>query len=312
MSGPLDTADAVTAPAAEPSAEPCVEVLEGREAVVGHISVRRVLPRRARRTVGAWCFADHMGPAEVTETRGLDIGPHPHTGLHTVTWLVSGAVLHRDSLGSEQLIRPGQLNLMTAGNGVAHAEEATGTFRGSLQGVQLWVAQPERTRHRPPSFAHHAELPRVSVGAGEASVLVGSFGGALSPARADTPLVGVEGVLGAGASVWPLRRDFEYAVVVLEGAVAIGDQLVRPGRLGYLGEGREELVMTTTDPARVLLLGGEPFTEPVLMWWNFVARTREEVDAAVRQWNADDGRFGTVGSALARIPSPVPGWRRTG
>jgi redox-sensitive bicupin YhaK (pirin superfamily) len=226
-----------------------------------------------------------------------------------VTWLVSGEVLHRDSLGSEQLIRPGQLNLMTAGHGVAHAEEASGTFRGELQGVQLWVAQPDDTRHGPPAFEHHVELPRVPVGAGEATVLVGTFGDGVSPARADTPLVGVEGVLGAGASTWPLRPDFEYAVVVLDGAVAIDDRMLQPGRLGYLGEGREELVMTTTDPARVLLLGGEPFAEPVLMWWNFVARSRDEVVAAVGQWNAHEERFGAVASTLDRIPAPVPGWR---
>src|SRR4051794_26091988 len=186
MSGPVDTRDAAADPEqpADPAA-PCVEVTEGREATVGTMTVRRVLPRRARRTVGAWCFADHMGPEQVTETRGLDIGPHPHTGLHTVTWLLSGELLHRDSLGSEQLIRPGQLNLMTAGHGVAHAEEASRTYRGELQGVQLWVAQPAVTRHGQPAFEHHVELPLVSLGAGEASVLVGSFGDVVSPARAD-------------------------------------------------------------------------------------------------------------------------------
>ena len=292
MSGPVETVD--------------FELLDGRETVVGEITVRRVLPRRGRRTVGAWCFADHMGPEQVTETRGLDIGPHPHSGLHTVTWLVSGAVLHRDSLGSEQLIRPGQLNLMTAGHGVAHSEEATGTYRGTLHGVQLWVAQPDDTRNGAAAFEHHAELPRVSVGSGEASVLVGEFGEVTSPARADTALVGVEGVLAAGSGTWPLRRDFEYAVVVLEGAVAIGEQLVVPGRLAYLSAGREELVMTTTEPTRVLLLGGVPFPEPIFMWWNFVARNRAEAEAASRQWNAHDERFGEVRSALPRIAAPTP------
>src|SRR3954471_12750367 len=222
MSGPLDAVESTTTATTTAAQGPSVEVTDGREAVVGTTTVRRVLPRRTRRTVGAWCFADHMGPVEVTETHGLDIGPHPHMGLHTVTWLLSGEGLHHDSLGSEQLIRPGQLNLMTAGHGVAHAEEASGTFRGELQGVQLWVAQPEQTRHGPAAFEHHAELPRTSLGAGEATVLVGSFGDVVSPARADTPLVGVEGALAAGASTWPLRRDFEYAVVVLDGAVAIG------------------------------------------------------------------------------------------
>jgi redox-sensitive bicupin YhaK (pirin superfamily) len=231
-------------------------------------------------------------------------------GLHTVTWLAAGEVLHRDSLGSEQVIRPGQLNLMTAGHGVAHSEEATGSYAGELHGVQLWVAQPETTRHGPPAFEHHAELPRVSVGSGEATVLVGEFGGVMSPARADSPLVGAEGVLRPGVSTWPLRADFEYAVVVLDGSVVVGDSLVVPGQLGHLGSGREELSMLTTADTRVLLLGGEPFEEQLLMWWNFVARTRDEIDAAAAQWNDEDERFGRVESGLARIDSPLPPWRR--
>jgi redox-sensitive bicupin YhaK (pirin superfamily) len=270
------------------------------------MQVRRLLPRRLRRTVGAWCFADHVGPAQVTEDHGLDIGPHPHMGLHTVTWLLTGELLHRDSLGSEQLIRPGQLNLMTAGHGVAHAEEATGTYRGTFHGVQLWVAQPERTRHGAAAFEHHPELPQVSLGAGTATVLVGTFGDVTSPARADTPLVGVQGALTPGASSWPLQPDFEYAVIVLEGSVAVGDQAIVPGELGYLGEGRDELTMLSTDVAQVLLLGGEPFPEPVRMFWNYVGRTREEMLVAAQHWNDGDERFGVVTSPLARIPSPLP------
>src|SRR3954447_8434816 len=158
MSGPLDAVDSTTTPTTTAAQGPSVEVTDGREAVVGTTTVRRVLPRRTRRTVGAWCFADHMGPEQVTETAGLDIGPHPHMGLHTVTWLIDGAVLHRDSLGSEQVIRPGQLNLMSAGHEVAHAEEAVDTYRGTMQGVQLWVAQPASTRDGAAAFEHHAEL----------------------------------------------------------------------------------------------------------------------------------------------------------
>jgi quercetin 2,3-dioxygenase len=237
VSGPLDTSDdpVTAAPAAE--THPVLEISQGREAVVGAMTVRRVLPRRLRRTVGAWCFADHMGPLLVTERQGLDIGPHPHIGLHTVTWLLAGEVLHRDSLGSEQVIRPGQLNLMTAGQGVAHSEEGTGSYRGEVHGVQLWVAQPEATRHGPPAFEHHAELPELSLGDGRARVLVGEAGGVSSPARTDTPLVGLDGALEAGASRWPLRPDFEYAVVVLSGSVGIDDKAVVPGQLAYLGEG---------------------------------------------------------------------------
>ncbi len=199
-----------------------IEVLDGREAQVGKFTVRRVLPTRPLRTVGAWCFADHMGPAEVTETSGLDVGPHPHTGLQTVTWLMSGEALHKDSLGSEQLIRPGQLNLMSAGRGIVHAEEATGTYRGTLHGVQLWVAQPDGLRHGDPDFAHHAELPVVEHGAVSATVLAGSFLGATSPAAFVTDLLGLDLVLRPGSTTLPLRPEFEHAVVALDGEVLVG------------------------------------------------------------------------------------------
>jgi quercetin 2,3-dioxygenase len=251
-----------------------------------------------------------MGPELVTETRGLDIGPHPHTGLQTVTWLVAGEVLHRDSLGTEQVIRAGQLNLMTAGNGVTHSEEATGRYRGQLHGVQLWVAQPEATRHGAAAFEHHAELPQVELGGAVATVLVGSLAGATSPARRDTALVGVDAALTPGTAAWPLEPSFEHALVVLDGKVLVGEQVVAPGELAYLGRGREELVLTAADPARMLLLGGEPFPEPVLMWWNFVARSREELEAAYRQWESGGPRFGRLRSPLARIPAPAPFWTR--
>jgi hypothetical protein len=252
-----------------------------------------------------------MGPAPVTETSGLDIGPHPHTGLQTVTWLLAGEVLHRDSLGTEQLIRAGQLNLMTAGHGVAHSEEATGAYRGQLHGVQLWIAQPERTRHGAAAFEHHPELPVAELDNAVATVLVGGFAGATSPARHDTPLVGVEGTLRPGRSAWPLERDFEYALVVLDGQALVKDTPVRPGQLAYLGRGRDRLELAAEDPARVLLLGGEPFDEPILMWWNFVARTREEIVAAATAWRAEDPRFGRVDSPLARLRLPPLPWPRT-
>jgi hypothetical protein len=296
---------------ATPAVDGGIAVSPARESVVGRLTVRRALPRRGLRTVGPWCFADHMGPEQVTETSGLDIGPHPHTGLHTVTWLVEGAVLHRDSLGSEQVIRPGQLNLMTAGQGVAHAEEAVDTYRGTLHGAQLWLAQPEATRHGPAAFEHHADLPRVQTGASELTVLVGELAGTPSPARHDHPAVGAEAVVRPGTSVWPLRPDFEHALIVLTGEVAVGGHVVRPGSLATLGRGRAELPVTARADARVLLLGGAPFDEPLIMWWNFVARTRDEITAAYRTWQADDvggSRFGRVASDLSRIPAPVPTW----
>ena len=250
-----------------------------------------------------------MGPASVTEAAGLDIGPHPHIGLQTVTWLVTGEVLHRDSLGYEQIIRPGQLNLMTAGNGVAHSEEATGGYRGELHGMQLWVAQPEETRHGEAAFEHHAELPEVERDGGVATVLVGDFAGATSPARRDTPLVGVDIVARAGVTTWPLRPEFEYALVILDGAVSVGGKVVRPGELAYLGRDRDQLALSVAGATRALLLGGEPFPDPILMWWNFVARTRDEIDTAYHDWEAGDGRFGRVASPLARLPAPPPMWR---
>lgn len=313
MSGPVTGSD--TPPVADsPTRQAMLQVVEvtaAREAPVGRATVRRALPRSGRRTVGAWCFADHFGPVDVDPTSGLNIGPHPHIGLHTVTWLLAGEVLHRDSLGSEQVIRPGQLNLMTAGHGVAHSEEGTGTYRGRVEGVQLWVAQPEATRQGAPAFEHHAELPRVQLGRSAATILVGSFGGQTSSARADTPLVGADVVLQAGDSEWPLRPDFEYALLVLEGTVRVEGHSVGPDHLAYLGAGRDSLTLNATEPSRLMVLGGEPFPEPVLMWWNFVARTREEIEAATRQWNEADARFGVVASQLPRIlaPSVPPGLR---
>lgn len=287
-----------------------IDVYPSHEAQVGRFTVRRALPQRTRRTVGAWCFADHMGPASVTEGAGLDVGPHPHIGLQTVTWLLDGQALHKDTLGSEQVISPGQLNLMTAGAAVAHAEEATGHYRGTLEGIQLWVALPEETRHGGAAFEHHAELPGVDLepGAGVATVLVGSFAGAASPARHDTDLVGVDLDL-RGPAVLPLRPEFEHALIVLRGAVAVDGEPLVPGRLAHVDPGRDELAVDVAGPARVMLLGGVPFPDRVVMWWNFVARTHEEIDAAYASWRDEDGRFGRVASTLPTIPAPAPPWR---
>jgi redox-sensitive bicupin YhaK (pirin superfamily) len=283
MSGPVATEDTPAAPAAPaPATGPGVWLEPGRVTRVGSLPVR--------------------------EAGAIGIGPHPHMGLQTVTWVVAGELLHRDSLGSEQLIRPGQLNLMTAGHGVAHAEEDPGLEAGELHAVQLWVAQPEGTRHRAADFEHHADLPRFELDGARATVLMGEFSGHESPARHDTELVGVELVVERPGVLLPLRPGHEHALVVLEGSVSVEGQAVEPGVLGYLGTGRSECRLDVADPARALLLGGVPFPEPVLMWWNFVARTREEVSEARRQWSADDGRFGTVRSKMERIEVGPPPW----
>lgn len=308
MSGPVTTNDTPAEPEHEPPEQCGLEVLAGRSAEVGGFDVRRVLPRRSRRTVGAWCFADLMGPGQVGPQGGLDVGPHPHIGLQTVTWLLEGAVLHRDSLGSEQAIRPGQLNLMTAGRGVSHSEETTGVHAGSLAGVQLWVAQPERTRNGEPEFEHHAELPVVELPGATAVVLVGELLDGRSPARRDTDHFGAELSVRPGPATVPLRADHEHALVALDSPVRVGGAVLEPGNLGYLGIGRYEVRIEAERDARLLLLGGEPFTEPLLMWWNYVARTREEVAEAHRDWSGGSPRFGTVASPIERIDVPGPPW----
>jgi quercetin 2,3-dioxygenase len=308
MSGPVsveDLAEGVETAEPEPGR---IEIIESREAEVGEFRVRRALPRRAHRTVGSWCFADHLGPADVSIDQGLDVAPHPHIGLQTVTWLLAGELLHRDSLGSEQVIRPGQLNLMTAGRGVAHSEERTGRYAGELHGVQLWVAQPSATRDGAAAFEHHPELPRLDLDSAMATVLVGELDGALSPARRDTEHVGVDLELESSSTVVPLDPGCEYAVVVLAGAIEVNGSVIRPGRLAYLGEGREECGLAALEPARCLLFGGPPFPEPVTMWWNFVARRRDEITAAHEDWARASERFGRVASALPRLEVDPPPW----
>jgi quercetin 2,3-dioxygenase len=305
MSGPVGTSEELTVADGSGEQVADLEVRESRTAEVGAFQVRRALPQRTRRTVGAWCFADHMGPADIDETSPL-IGPHPHIGLATVTWLLDGELLHRDSLGSEQVIRPGQLNLMSAGNAVVHSEESTGSYRGALEGIQLWVAQPDATRTGAAAFEHHSTLPQVELDQGVGTVLVGDYNGVRSPARADSPLLGLDLDV-HGANALALRADWEHAFVVLRGELTVGTTSLTPGRLGYLGQGHDEVELDSPG-ARALLLGGEPFAEGIVMWWNFVARTRDELDAAYRSWSIDDDRFGRVRSPMGRIVAPQPYW----
>lgn len=203
---------------------------------------------------------------------------------------------------------PGQLNLMTAGRGIARAEEATGQFVGTMQGIQLWVAQPETTRGDESTFEHHAELSQVDLGGGAATVLVGEWNGVTSPARKDSEVIGVELVITQPTTI-PLLRGFEYALIVLEGSIGVDAQPLSPGKLGYLGLDRDELRIDVREASRVMLIGGEPFESPILMWWNSVARSREEVDAAYASWVSQDERFGRVSSRLTVNPGEAPFWR---
>jgi redox-sensitive bicupin YhaK (pirin superfamily) len=290
---------------AGPVPEPTHEVLLGREVVLGGIrglAVSRTLPHKHRRMVGAWCFVDHFrddaGP-------GLRVGPHPHLALQTVTWLLAGEVHHRDSLGSSQLIRPGQLNLMTAGRGISHSEESPAKRSPLLHGIQLWVALPDRDRATGPAFEHHAQLPVLTQAGLRATVLVGTLGGVTSPATVYSPLVGAELAVDGPARL-ALNPGFEYAVLAVDGAVEVDRTAVEPGALLYLGAARAELDLGGS--GRALLLGGEPFAEEIVMWWNFIARSHEEIVRARSDWAA--GRsFGEVrGYDGPRIPAPdLPG-----
>ena len=281
---------------------PALEIWESRIAEVGGQSVHRALPKHRHRTVGPWCFVDLFGPAD-QPTR---IGPHPHIGLHAVTWLFDGEIVHTDSLGTRQPIRPGQLNLMTAGRGVAHAEQSAESFSGHIHGVQLWVAQPETTRSGEPAFEHHESLPIVVLGRSDATVLAGSFGGVASPARTDTPMVGVQANVRTSIEA-PLDPTFEHVVVVAEGSVTIDGQVVETNESAYLPVGHDALARWSESRARILLLGGEPFGAEILMWWNFVARSWDEMAVARTDWVTGADRFPTVISALDRIVAPPLG-----
>ncbi|MFG1923454.1 pirin family protein [Cryptosporangium sp. NPDC048952] len=280
----LDPAPAEATCGGEADATPAHELLIGRDVVLGgprSMAVSRTLPHKHRRMVGAWCFVDHYGPEEAT----MRVPPHPHTGLQTVSWLVQGEVLHRDSIGSEQVIRPGQLNLMTAGVGISHSEESP---RMVLHGAQLWVALPESDATTAPAFAHHDDLPVVTKDGLTATVLMGTLAGATSPARTYTPLVGAEIV---GSGTLELRPDFEYAVLAFEDGPVIDGESVPAGALVYLGRGRTELMFG--GEGRTLLLGGEPFEEQIVMWWNFVGRSHDEIVAARATWESHEA-FGAV------------------
>lgn len=291
-----------------------VELLEGTPVALGGLrgmEVVRTLPSKQRRMVGAWCFLDAYGPHDVNRSAGMRVGPHPHTGLQTVSWLVQGEILHRDNLGSRQEIRPGQLNLMTAGRGISHSEETPAAHSAVLQGVQLWVALPGSDRDGAPAFAHHADLPVLTDGGLTATVLMGEVAGAASPARCHTPLVGAEVTMAAGSVArLPLEPSFEYAVLMLDGAATVDGVPASPGPLLYLGDGRSSLPLTAGPESRFMLLGGEPFGEKLVMWWNFVGRDHDEIVAAREGWaGTAGGRFGEVrgydGPSIPAPPMPI-------
>lgn len=281
----------------EASPVPVFESLPVHVARVGDaVDVRRALPHKLRRRVGAWCFLDHYGPVSLkVEDGGMRVGPHPHIGLQTVSWLYSGEVFHRDSLGSKQLISPGQLNIMTAGHGISHSEESPKPHPADLHGLQFWIALPELARHNDPAFDHHPKLPALTRDGLEMSLIVGEALGERSPAKLHTPLMGLDIKLAdVGRRRLPLDPHFEHALLPIAGSVTVEGRQAEPGALCYLGAGRDGLLLENDKPAHLFLIGGEPLQEDVLLWWNFVARNEEEMRAAGREWQAHDARFGEV------------------
>ncbi|MEV5355997.1 pirin family protein [Streptomyces sp. NPDC052693] len=286
---------------------PQVEVLSAREVPLGGpraLPVRRTLPQRARSLIGAWCFADHYGPVDTTAT-GMVVPPHPHTGLQTVSWLFSGEIEHRDSLGTHALVRPGELNLMTGGHGIAHSEVSTPAAT-VLHGVQLWVALPGEHRDTARDFQHHVPEP-VRVGGATVSVFLGTLAGRTSPVRTFTPLLGAEITLEPGATLTlPVDPAFEHGLLVDTGDVHLAGTPLKPAELGYVPCGSAGLTLANDSgaPARTILLGGPPFEEEIIMWWNFIARSHEEIVQAREDWMGG-ARFGVV-QGYDGDPLPAP------
>lgn len=284
-------------------------ILEPREVPLGGVrgmNVLRALPHRNLPTIGAWCFLDRFGPADTK----MRVEPHPHIGLQTVTWPLVGEIRHRDSLGSDADLRRGQLNLMTAGDGISHSEYSIGDEPIPLDALQFWVVLPDSARHGAPGFERHTVLPALALPAdegadAEATVVLGDFAGVRSPASVHTPIVGAEIVLSPGSRVrLPLRSDWEHALMLVEGDAVVAEHPLDRNGLLYLGDSRDTVEVSSTEGALLFLLGGEPFEADIVMWWNFAGRTHDEIVEAREEWEAASDRFGVVPGHDVRIPAP--------
>ncbi|MCU1443871.1 MAG: pirin [Cryobacterium sp.] len=297
-----------------PGSDDEIQVLSPRDVPLGGpraMTVRRTLPQRERSLIGAWCFVDHYGPDGVAE-RGMNVPPHPHTGLQTVSWLFAGEIEHRDSTGAHAMVRPGELNLMTAGSGIQHSEVSTPETT-VLHGAQLWTALPDAHRHTAPFFERYVPPVFEHQGA-SVSVFLGSLLGHTSTATAFSPIVGAQIDIPAQTEIAiPVDAAFEHGVLVDSGGVSLDDQAVPVHAIGYRAPGTSVLVLATGEsPARMLLIGGEPLGEQIVMWWNFVGRSHDEVTAYRDAWQSEvigatdaAGRFGSV-SGYDGSPLPAP------
>lgn len=290
---------------------PGIQVLAPRDVPLGGpraMHVRRTLPHRDRSFVGAWCFVDHYGPDPVADTGGMDVPPHPHAGLQTVTWLFQGEVEHHDSGGAHVVVRPGEVNLMTAGHGIAHSEVSTAATP-VLHGVQLWVVLPEADRGLPRALQHHAAPEARPAPGVRLRVFVGALAGQASPVRTRTPLLGAQLLLAAGTT-WrvDVPAGHEHAVLVDEGVVRMDGTTLRAGELGVRDAGPGTLELSAETDVRLVVLGGEPYDEQIVMWWNFIGRDHDDVVAQREAWQAGSSRFGDVPGypgKLTRLPAPT-------
>ena len=292
-----------------------IVLLQPREVPLGGpraMPVHRTLPQRSKSTIGGWCFLDHYGPDDVSVTGGMRVPPHPHTGLQTVSWLFQGEIEHRDSVGSHAMVRPGELNLMTAGHGISHSEDSTPETT-VLHGAQLWLALPDASREQAPFFERTVPSP-VTVGDGVvARVFIGELAGASAQSTVFSPLVGAQLDLDAGGSVdLDVPAAFEHGILLDLGDIAVEGVEVPHRHLAYVPPGRSRLRLSSVGGARILLLGGEPLGEQIVMWWNFIGRSHDEVVASREQWQHEviegtdaSGRFGAVADYPGR-PLPAP------
>ncbi len=283
-------------------------VLLPRAHDLGGFEVRRALPAKERQMVGPFIFFDQMGPGEFLAGRGLDVRPHPHIGLSTVTYLFDGEILHRDSLGSHQPIVPGDVNWMTAGRGIAHSERTDQVLRARsnrLFGIQSWVALPKDAEETAPGFVHHpaASLPLVEDGGVRLRLIAGAGWGLAAPVAVSSPLFYADAVLAPGSAL-PLPEEHEErAAYVLDGEIEVAGDRFEPGRMLVFRAGDRIALRAGPRGARVLLLGGAAMDGPRHLFWNFVSSSRERIEQAKADWKA--GRFGKVpGDEAEFIPLP--------
>ncbi len=288
-----------------------IQRVASRAAEVGGIAINRLMPSRQRRMIGAWCFLDHAGPAVFKSGAGLRVGPHPHTGLQTFTWMLEGEVLHRDSLGHVQVVRPGQVNLMTAGRGITHSEESL-PGEEQLHAAQLWIALPAEFSDCAPAFEHHPVLPQWSDSGCDFILLAGTYGGHNAPAKLYSPLVGIDLFSAQGAEITlALDTEFEYGILVVQGEAFINGESFAVNELAYLGRGLSETTLRLNAGSRVIVLGGQPFAEEILLWWNFVGHSKAEIAQAHHDWADQSARFGTVADYDgAPLVAPDLPWRK--